>query len=613
MAIASNFPAIKPSLLLDFANTKKLDSRITFTRTTTATYYDGVTTAKAEENLLTRSQELNLWTPTNATVGTDTDVAPDGTTTAEAVKESSATGVHRIQQPATTALAGSTVYTLSVFVKQKTGSRYATIGISSDSSNFASATFDLSSGTNTQTLTNSYTSASATITASVSSWYRITLTATTNASGSTSALMFLGLSATSTFGISSRGFDSYTGDDTSEILYWGAQLEQRSSVTSYTATTTQPITNYIPVLLTAASGVARFDHNPTTDESLGLLIEEQRTNLLTYSADFSNAAWTGTTTTSVTANAITSPDGTVNADKIIPDTDVEAHFRQQTYAGFTASTVYTLSAYAKAGEWSTLQIYPASAAFSGLPYANFQLTTGIATAGNGGTASMVAVGNGWYRCTLTATASTTASANCVYAVYNTANPARAATVAGDGYSGIYIWGAQLEAGAFATSYIATTSATVTRNADAASMTGTNFSSWYSAGQGTLYADINPMALAASNGVVINDNTTSNRIRLATTSVSDQGTVTVSGTAQATLDGGTPVANTNMKLAMTYQVNNFALSLNGATAVTDTSGTVPVVSQLQIGSETTTVGNLQIKKIAYYPIASTATQLQDLTS
>jgi hypothetical protein len=178
---------------------------------------------------------------------------------------------------------------------------------------------------------------------------------------------------------------------------------------------------------------------------------------------------------------------------------------------------------------------------------------------------------------------------------------------------LFIWGAQLEAGAFPTSYIPTVASQVTRASDAASMTGANFSSWYSQGQGTLYAEFNPLALAASSGVVINDNTTSNRIRLATTSVSDQGTVTTSGTAQAVLDGGTPATNTSMKLAMTYQVNNFALSLNGATAATDTTGTVPVVSQLQIGSETTTVGNLTIKKMAYYPIVSTATQLQALTS
>jgi phospholipase/lecithinase/hemolysin len=126
------------------------------------------------------------------------------------------------------------------------------------------------------------------------------------------------------------------------------------------------------------------------------------------------------------------------------------------------------------------------------------------------------------------------------------------------------------------SYIATVAATVTRSADAASMTGTNFSSWYNQGEGALYVELVPSALAAANGIVVNDNTTSNRIRLATTSTSDQCTITATGTAQAVLDGGTPVANTTMKLAMAYQVNNFALSLGGASVATDTAGVTPIV-------------------------------------
>jgi hypothetical protein len=144
------------------------------------------------------------------------------------------------------------------------------------------------------------------------------------------------------------------------------------------------------------------------------------------------------------------------------------------------------------------------------------------------------------------------------------------------------------------------------------MTGTNFSSWYNQGEGALYVELVPSALAAANGIVVNDNTTSNRIRLATTSTSDQCTITATGTAQAVLDGGTPVANTTMKLAMAYQVNNFALSLGGASVATDTAGVTPIVTQLQIGAETTTVGNVRIKKAAYYPLRLTDAQLQALT-
>jgi hypothetical protein len=145
------------------------------------------------------------------------------------------------------------------------------------------------------------------------------------------------------------------------------------------------------------------------------------------------------------------------------------------------------------------------------------------------------------------------------------------------------------------------------------MTGSNVTSWFSNAEGTLYTEVNPKALAVSSGFQINDNTTSNRIRLATTSVSDQGLVTTSGTAQATLDGGTPVINTSMKLALSYKVNDFKLSLNGGTAATDTAGTVPVVNQLQLGAETTTVGSMTIKKAAYYPKSLSAAELQALTT
>jgi hypothetical protein len=101
--------------------------------------------------------------------------------------------------------------------------------------------------------------------------------------------------------------------------------------------------------------------------------------------------------------------------------------------------------------------------------------------------------------------------------------------------------------------------------------------------------------------------------MALASTTDQGTVTTSGAAQAVLDGGTPAANTATKMAMAYAFNNFALSLNGGAVVTDTTGTVPVVSQLQIGAETTTVGNLHIKKVAFYPKRLLDAQLVALTT
>jgi len=243
--------------------------------------------------------------------------------------------------------------------------------------------------------------------------------------------------------------------------------------------------------------------------------------------------------------------------------------------------------------------------------ATFNLNDGsVESADVGATASIFDAGNGWYRCVVSVTATSTSTGGLYpYLVDNSLQT----TFTGDDFSGIYIWGAQQEAGSFPTSYIKTAGSQVTKVADSASMTGTNFSDWYRQDQGTLYADIEPASLSATSGVVINDNTTDNRIRLATASTSDQGLITANGTAQATLDGGTPAANTSMLLAMAYNTDDFALSLDGATAATDSGGIVPVVSQLQIGAETTTIGNMTIKQFAYYPIRLADATLESITT
>jgi hypothetical protein len=539
MAIQSNFPAIKPSLNLDFANTEALDPRITFTRASTATYYDGVTTAKAEENLLLRSQDYSAtWTVTNLTPVTG-KTAPDTTSTAT---EFTATAANAVLTQGFTAIAGS--YTFSVFLRRVTGS--GDIQIAADNGTWT-----------TKVITGT--------------WARYDVTQTVAAGSKTAGVRVV--------------------TDTDAIEVWGAQLEQRDAVTSYTATTTQQITNYIPVLLTAATNAPRFDHNPTTGESLGLLIEEQRTNLFPYSEDFADAAWSKTRS-SITSNTIVAPDGTLTGDKLVEDTTATSTHFVSDNVNLIANTFYTATVYVKAAERTRVLLQNSSTAnWTTVGVAYFDLSAGTIVSGTG---SITPIGNGWYRCSINGTFGGTDALGGLNIFIVESGTTISYT--GDGYSGIYIWGAQLEAGAFPMSYIATVAATATRSADAASMTGTNFSSWYNQGEGALYVELVPSALAAANGIVVNDNTTSNRIRLATTSTSDQCTITATGTAQAVLDGGTPVANTTMKLAMAYQVNNFALSLGGASVATDTAGVTPIVTQLQIGAETTAVGNVRINKM-----------------
>lgn len=608
MAIQSNFPNLKPSLMLDFANTKQLDSRITYTRASTASYYDGVTTAMAEQNLLTQSQTFDQspWSVVNASRTANTTVAPDGTTTGDTLTASAVTGVPYITQSITV----SAPFVYSVYVKAGT---HSFVQLFDNHGVNAFATFNLSTGT----VGNSGNGASASIVDAGGGWYRCVMSVPT-ASLTTTSIFIAPMPA----GNSAR-FASGTYVGTETLILWGAQLEQRSAVTAYTATTTQAITNYIPKLQTAASGVARFDNNPTTGESLGLLIEESRTNLCLYSSDLSNAAWTKTNAT-VTSNTIVAPDGTLTGDKLVDDTTFGNHSALQGSITFANATSYTITIYAKAGEIGYIKIGRATGtALPSLPTAYFNLITATVLGSpnaNWTNYSITDVGNGWRRCS--ATVLTTGSGTDGIAIFLTDSSGNTGFT-GNNYNGAYIWGAQVELGSFATSYIPTVASQVTRAADAASMTGTNFSSWYNASEGTIYAEATAAPTVATSGfpvVYITDGNTApapqNTYYLDFQSGNARSLCFYSGSLVANLNLGAVTAGTSYKLAGAFQTNNFAASKSGGTAVTDSLGNLSNgQNQMVIGRDIYNgpYTNGTIKKIAYYPLRVTNAQLQALTS
>lgn len=608
MSIQNNFPALKPTLLLDFANTKELDPRITFTRASTATYY-GTQSAKAEENLLVQSQDLSTtWLTTNTVVTSNSTLAPDNTSTADTLADNATSASHIISQ--SPILTAGTVYTFSVFLKANTNN-FAVVTLTNPTTvqNGISAVVDLSTGAITQTATGtSATFTSSSITASVGGWYRVVITGSSVAGFTRAEVGLVPASTGNTFSTTQRV--TYVGTGTS-VYVWGAQLEPRSSATAYTVTTTQPVTNYIPLLETAASGVARFDHNPVTDESLGLLIEESRSNLILRSEDL-DTTWSETRAT-LSLNSVIAPNGTLTADGLIASTDNNTHFTSQTFTGTAAS--HTFSVYAKAYGLNhvALRLFNGTSQV-GLAYYN--LSTGATGTVTAGTASITSVGNGWYRCSLTATLA--ASASCT-ADIQLASADNTNSFIGNAFSGVTLWGSQVELGAFATSYIPTVASQVTRAADVALMTGTNFSSWYNQPQGTFFAQFTPVTAnygANKNIFVVSDNTVNNfnGLRYASSGAFPSLSVSVGGVTQATVLSGTMVAGTSYKLAGAYSASDFASIRDGGALVTDNAGTVPVVTQAEIGSLTSTsTGTQTIKKIAYYPIRATNAQLQGLTS
>lgn len=605
MTIQANFPAIRPSLLLDFANSKRLDPRVALTRASTARYYDGVTVAKAEENLLVRSQEFGdgYWNKLAVAVTVNNTTAPDGTSTADEMLGDGTSAVHAVYA-ATGTLVSANSYAISVFVKPS-GNNYFQIFTNTGTSK---ANFNITAGAGAVGTVDGVFSGGA-ITDFGNGWYRCSAII----SGSTSIQIYFGL-ITSTTSARAESFTTSSG-----VYLWGAQLEQRSAVTAYTPTTTAPITNYIPALQTAQAGVPRFDHNPTTGESLGLLIEEARTNTALRSEEF-GTTWTATRAT-VVANQVVAPDGTLTADQIVDTTDNNTHFISQTFTGTAA--LWTFSVYAKASGLNhvALRLFNGTSQV-GLAYYN--LSTGATGTVTAGTATIASVGNGWYRCALTATLA--ASASCT-ADIQLANADNTNSFVGNAWNGVTVWGAQVELGAFLTSYIPTGAATATRQADAATMTGTNFSSWYNASEGTFFYEA---AKIQSGNVFQSVLTVRNSAAALTERNPDVGIGTGWGGAagifrvsyrtgnveQAALgDQLSFSAFTFYRGATAYRVNDFASATSGGALNTDTSGQVSsTVNMLDIGQRTDGTNVLcgTIRKIAYYPARLTNAQLQAIT-
>ena len=371
------------------------------------------------------------------------------------------------------------------------------------------------------------------------------------------------------------------------------------------------------VIQTAATDAPRFDHNPTTGESLGLLVEEQRTNLLLRSEEFGDASWTKGNA-SITANSIAAPNGTLTGAKIVEDTSSATHYARRSTSPTINTNPITFSVYVKAAEriYVGLAIQEATT-FTRQSNVNFNLGSGTAnTVGNIGgagsaSATIIPVGNGWYRCTLTTTLGGT-DTNALSWIY--VSTSSGFNYTGDGTSGIYLWGAQLEAGAFPTSYIPTTTAAVTRSADVASITGSAFSGWYRQDEGTVFAEGSTFNTSAASCLVsIDDTTVSNRIQLRRSpDASKLRMVSSGGAIDATLTTGTALGLN--KIAAGVAVSNQNLVSNGVLATGITSiAPMPTVTQARIGSGTaSSVFNGTIRRLTYWPQRLANSTLQQIT-
>ncbi len=399
------------------------------------------------------------------------------------------------------------------------------------------------------------------------------------------------ISKTTSTGTTSITAQIDNGAGSNNVYIWGAQLNVGAL---------QP---YYPTTSAAYYG-PRLVYDPVTLAAQGLLVEEQRTNLCLQSKDINYTAYptlwqfsNGPTPWAPVA-AVTAPDGTLTAQQYSVVVNANAYTAYQAMT-VTASTVYTWMLYVKLG---TLPVNEYLIAFRDDTNGAF-IAVDIAP-------TLVSVGNGWSRLTYTLTT----PAGCVsmrcYPFRNT-GPSIGGTIS--------FWGAQLEAGAFATSYIPTTTAQATRAADVATMTGTNFSSWYNQTEGTFV--INSTSSAALSGfptsLTFSDGSQSNKV---------QAYIHTSGVYSGVASGnvgqgdigvlGAPVAGTQVKFASAIAVNSAVSAWNGVLGDLDTALTMPVgINQLRIGAMVTGAQNLNgtIRSITYYPRRLSNTELQALTS
>ena len=363
-------------------------------------------------------------------------------------------------------------------------------------------------------------------------------------------------------------------------------------------------------LQTAPSGTAvQNAYNPSTGEPLGLQVFEQRTNLFLRSQEFDSANWSKTNTV-ITANAITAPDGTLTAEKAVATSVSGVHTVAQAVGGTVGS--YTFSAFVKAAEYDVVRVNTGTSANG---FAEFNLTNETFT--SGGTyftsASIISVGDGWFRISLTMTDVPQISWGIVMMLDGQI------IFTGDDVSGVYLWGLQVEAGSFPTPYIKTEATTATRNASVAVINDIDESEWWNPSEGTFVVELTRSSVNAIRSeriIEVSDGTTANRVLIQKAAGLNLGQIiTINGGVSVINDFTISQALDSVKIAFNLTSSAFKLSLNGG-SVASFSETIPLsgFSQLRIGTAITGMFlNGHIAKIQYYPTAVSDAKLQELST
>ena len=394
-------------------------------------------------------------------------------------------------------------------------------------------------------------------------------------------------------------------------LFCGDATSDAAPAGTFTRSTTGTRIGQAGLIETVAAGSVRREWDAGGDLR-GWLIEESRTNLIPYSVDFTQSYWIKTNCT-VASAATVSPDGTTMGSKIIESSDsvASSHYMGGASASVTvpAGSV-TFSFFAKVAERSTVQVYMVDTTGIIGTQATFNLSTEIVTGASG---SIKSYGNGWYRCSYTATA---AAGACYGRIF--LRNATSSSYIGDGSSGIFIWGTQIEASSFPSSYIPTASTAVARSADVWAIALAN--DWFNTTTGTLFiaGDTAPGLPPSGDAQVLamlDDGTSSNRIYIY---ISSTGVVycavSISGASVANITIGAIDNAMPFNIALSWSPSFIHVSFNGGVVIGATLSSSISVTTFRLGLSVSgsSLWDGHIRHLAYFPAALSDTQLQAIT-
>lgn len=398
-----------------------------------------------------------------------------------------------------------------------------------------------------------------------------------------------------------------------ELNFLQGSLDARVTFARADATTCATYFDATGKLATAAANIPRFDYDPVTLLPRGLLIEESRQNLLLQSRDMTQAAWTKTDVTP--ARTQVGLDGVANTACLMTEGSAGTAATVQSATVAAGSTI-TASIVLKRGNTDWVRLTAGGPSLTNGADAWFNLNTGakgsVSARGTGtsNSSTITSLGGGWYRCAVT-TLPDGAYTSATMQIASASADASTSRVSGATY---IVDAAQLESGSWASSIIPTTTTALTRAADSASMASTNFSSWFSATEGTFVAeaDFNTVSIATSSGVV----GTGASARFMYRTASEGKLKTYDGTT-ITATGNATTAGAVFKSAVSYTAGvSKSLVLNGGTVVDDptcpapyTAGTALYIGDYNAGAYL----NGHIRSLRFYPKRLSNSQIQALTS